>query len=191
MKIIYLASFKAYHPNWDITYQDINGKRDIPGDMMDVDLTPYDVIIATPPCNYYSKVNYRRELSEYSQKTKHLLPQIIYKLSRQLKPFIIENVRSAQIDDIIKNTPHHIFIYELGRHTYWTNIPFNPSTIKQEYDFSSNTHRCKGGFILNDGTFSKTNRMTRISKNSQGGNNVHNVIEWWLENVKGYLNEDI
>lgn len=74
MKIIYLAAFKAHHPNWNMVYQDINGKRDIAGDMLEIDLTPYDVIIATPPCNYYSRANYRRETSEYSQKTKHLLP---------------------------------------------------------------------------------------------------------------------
>lgn len=32
MKIIYLASHIAKHPNWDIIYQDITGKRDIGGD---------------------------------------------------------------------------------------------------------------------------------------------------------------
>lgn len=32
MKIIYLAAYKAEHPNWNIIYQDINGKRDIGGD---------------------------------------------------------------------------------------------------------------------------------------------------------------
>ena len=64
MKGIYLAAFKAYHPNYDIVYQDINGKRDIGGDMMDVDLTQFDFIIATPPCNYYS-----RELRPTERKT--------------------------------------------------------------------------------------------------------------------------
>ena len=29
-----------------MVYQDINGKRDISGDMMEIDLSPYDVIIA-------------------------------------------------------------------------------------------------------------------------------------------------
>lgn len=51
-KGIYLAAFKANHPNHNITYQDINGLRDIDGDMLQTDLTPYDFIIATPPCNY-------------------------------------------------------------------------------------------------------------------------------------------
>ena len=97
MKGIYLASFKAYHPNYDLAYQDINGKRDIGGDMMDIDLTPYDFIIATPPCNWYSKANYRRNVSEYALKTKHLLPDIIAKLYQLGKPFIVENVQNKSL----------------------------------------------------------------------------------------------
>lgn len=31
MKGIYLGAFKAKHDNHDIVYQDINGKRDLPG----------------------------------------------------------------------------------------------------------------------------------------------------------------
>lgn len=183
MKIIYLAAYKAYHPNWNMTYQDINGKRDIGGDMLDVDLSPFDVIIATPPCNYYSKANYRK-CSVYSQKTKHLLPSIIAKLSDQKKPFIVENVRSSLIDEIIEKCPYNIFIYQWGRHTYFTNIMFNPQNIKQIKDFSSNAKRVHGGYILNDGTFSKTNRVSRVNKNTQGGDNVHNVIEYWLKVVQ-------
>ena len=76
MRGIYLAAYKAMHPNHDIVYQDINGKRDIGGDMMEVDLTPYDFIIATPPCNWWSRANWRRDSSEYSLKTKHLLIDI-------------------------------------------------------------------------------------------------------------------
>ena len=90
MKGIYLAAFRADHPNYNIVYQDINGKRDIPGDMMDIDLSSYDFIIATPPCNYWSKANYRRDISHYSLITKHLLPSILKKLCYQDKPFIFE-----------------------------------------------------------------------------------------------------
>ena len=74
MKGIYLAAFRARHPNYNIIYQDINPrcKCDLVGDMLDVNLTEYDFIIATPPCNYWSRANYRREVSEYSRKTKHL-----------------------------------------------------------------------------------------------------------------------
>lgn len=101
MKGIYLAAFKAEHENYEIVYQDINGKRDVAGDMMDVDLSPYDFIIASPPCNFYSRANYRRDISEYSQKTKHLLPSILKKLCKQDKPFIVENVCNSRIFSIL------------------------------------------------------------------------------------------
>ena len=178
MKIIYLASFKANHPKWDVTYQDINGKRDIAGDMMDIDLTPYDVIIATPPCNYYSRGNYRRETSEYAQKTKHLLPGILDKLVKMNKPFIVENVRGWVLEkNHMYNYP--VFIYEHGRHTYWTNIPFNPSMIYQEMDLDNR--------VVQSGKYKgKISNFAPRSKR-QGGQNVHNVIEYWLEVVQSYL----
>ena len=99
-KGIYLAACKARHDAHNIVYQDIEQERyncDLGGDMLEVDLTPYDYIIASPPCNYYSRANYRRETSEYSQKTKHLLPGILEKLGKQQKPFIVENVRSPRL----------------------------------------------------------------------------------------------
>jgi len=164
MKIIYLAAFRAFHPGRHIVYQDIDGKRDIAGDMLDVDLSYYDVVIATPPCNYYSRANYRRS-SEYSQKTKYLLPSIIHKLSILDKPFIVENVRSSLINEVIKNSPSDVFVYQHGRHTYWTNILFNPSCIVQTNENLSN--------------LSKSNR--------QGGNNVHDVFEYWLDVVQEVL----
>ena len=165
MKGIYLASFQANHPNHDIDYQDINGKRDLSDDMMDIDLTPYDYIIATPPCNYWSRANYRKN-SEYSQMTKHLLPGILNKLLKINKPFIVENVRSMRmfLEAGLYDLP--LYVYHVGRHTYWTNVPFNPSNVYQEYDF------CYGGVQRKP----KTNR--------QGGNNVHNVIEYWLQIIK-------
>lgn len=163
MKIIYLASYLANHPNYDIDYQDINGKRDIGGDMMDVDLDPYDIIIATPPCNYWSRANYRRETSNYSQITKYLLPATILRLKTLGKPFIIENVINNQLMKQYGLMNCGLFIYEHGRHTYWTNVPFNPTMIYQKAD----------------------NINYIASKDRQGGDNVHNVIEYWLNiNVK-------
>lgn len=181
MKIIYLAAYKAYHPKWDVTYQDINGKRDIGGDMMDVNLDPYDVIIATPPCNYWSIANYRRETSNYSQMTKYLLPGTILRLKYLGKPFIIENVRNYKLMNEYGLMNCGLFIYEVGRHTYWTNIPFNPSNIKQnndEFDYRpllSGKRKGKMG-------------MWSSSKNRQGGDNVHRVIEYWLEVVHAQTN---
>lgn len=174
MKVLYLASFTAEHKNFDVIYQDINGKRDISGDMLNVDLDPYDVIIATPPCNYWSRANYRRETSEYAQKTKHLLPTILEKLVLSGKIFIVENVRSPNLFKDAGLFNMDAYVYEYGRHTYWTNIPFNPNNIPQEKDW----------------TYIKGYGSVRLheSKKNQGGDNVHAVIDYWLETVKkGYF----
>lgn len=183
MKIIYLASFKAHHPGWNMTYQDINGLRDIGGDMMEVDLDPYDVIIATPPCNYYSKLNRNRETSKYSTMTKHLLPEIIKKLEKIGKPYIVENVRSHIINDLIRSqTDFTGWIYQHGRHTYWTNVPFSPEGIKQKIDFKA--VRSRVGVDKTSPDYNNVG-LNVIAKNRQGGDNVHNVIEWWLRVVSG------
>jgi len=163
MKGIYLAAHIAKHPNYNIVYQDINGKRDIGGDMLEIDLSNYDYIIATPPCNYWSRARGNKKPSQYALNTKHLLPDILDKLIKLDKPFIVENVRNKPTFEKIGLYNIPCFIYHHGRHTYWTNIPFNPSNIKQEYDFSY------GG--------------KQLTKNKQGGNNVYNVIERWLETI--------
>ena len=83
MKGIYLAAYKDYFPQFNLDYNDIKKTSEhinIVCDMLTVDLSQYDYIIASPPCNYYSKCNYRRETSDYALKTKHLLPGILEKL---------------------------------------------------------------------------------------------------------------
>lgn len=112
MKGIYLPSYKALHPNHDIVYQDINGERDIGGDMLEVDLSPYDYIIATPPCNWWSRANYRRNSYEYALKTKHLLIDILHKLCNQSKPFIVENVKTRNSS---RNTDYSTWIVMFTR----------------------------------------------------------------------------
>ena len=163
MKGIYLASYKALHPKWNIVYQDINGLRDLPGDMLDIDLNKYDFIIATPPCNYYSKARGNKKPSEYAIKTKNLLPKIIDKLIEVKKPFIVENVRNKPLFKKEGLYNKNCYIYHVGRHTYWTNVMFNPIGIKQIQDYRY------GGF--------------KLVENGQGGENVHNVIEHWLDIV--------
>jgi len=160
-KGIYLASYKANHPNHHIIYQDINGKRDLGGDMMDIDLNPYDFIIATPPCNYYSKANYRRETSEYSQKTKHLLPSILKKLYEEFfdKPFIVENVINNSL--IPHDYDDKLFVYKAGGHTYWSNVLINVSDLE----------------------FEKQNKQNVWRGKRQGGINVHLVIEKFIQTV--------
>lgn len=93
---IYLAACKARHPKYPIVYQDIDSKYncDIGGDMLDIDLTPYSFIIATPPCNWWSQANPYYWRSSYALKTRHLLPLILIKLGQQTKPFIVECVKT-------------------------------------------------------------------------------------------------
>lgn len=163
MKGIYLAAFKAYHPEYDITYQDINGKRDIAGDMLDIDLSLYDYVIATPPCNFWSRARGSKDPSDYAVKTAHLLPDIIRKLSLLNKPFIVENVRNEKKFNLIGLFNYkNIWVYRIGRHTYWTNRPFY-TWLNQNHDFA--THGL------------------RLNNNTQGGDNVHIVIDRWLKEL--------
>ena len=89
---------------------------------MKVSLKPYDLIIASPPCNWWSKANPYYKTSQYALNTKHLLPDIINKLGKQDKPFIIENVKNKKrmlengiFDLIIKYDLCYQFV---GRHIY-------------------------------------------------------------------------
>jgi site-specific DNA-cytosine methylase len=162
MKIIYLASYYAQlNTLHTVIYQDKYIKRDLSGDMLDIDLTPYDLIIATPPCNYYSRGNYRRETSLYSLNTKHLLPNIINKLKNINKPYIVENVRNPKLmEKIIKE--FNGYIYTVGRHTYFTNVLFAPNTVYQEKYIIQNTSK----------------------KKREGGNNVNTVFELFIRTVE-------
>lgn len=170
MKGIYLGACRAYHPNYNLDYNDI-----VPGyhinvvcDMLEVDLNKYDFIIASPPCNFYSKANWRRNSSFYSLATRHLLPSILLKCCLLDKPFIIENVRNmplfirSGIIDICNK--YGVFVYEYGRHTYFTNIMINFNGITQVPDNIQNICNC--------------NKYYR-----EGGTNVFNVLEYWLSVV--------
>ena len=169
MKGIYLGAYKAIHPDFNIVYQDINGKRDLGGDMMDVNLDEYDFIIATPPCNYWSRARGKR-CSQYSLDTKHLLPDILNKLIGLDKPWIVENVKNDK-----RMIEEHIipredcYIYYLNRHIYFSNVLINLDNIEQRQDFKY------GGNVI------KYDDMK--DKDHQGGFNVHNVIERFLETI--------
>ena len=166
---IYLGAFKAHHPSHKIVYQDINGKRDIGGDMMDIDLTPYDYIIATPPCNFWSRARGKR-MSSYSKKTQHLLPDIIDKLIALGKPFIVENVRNDKLFMKYGLLHKSCFIIDYGRHTYWTNVLIDFTNIEQRQDFKM------GGKVI---VYSDMK-----NKDHQGGFNVHNVIEHFIKMIE-------
>ena len=69
-----------------------------------------------------------------------------------------------------------VFVYFVGRHTYWTNILFNPSEIKQHDDLKK--VQTKSGRRPGHWTISAQR------KDRQGSRNVHDVIEYWLDVVE-------
>lgn len=172
MKIIYLASGRAILNHENVTYNDLKEKRDLQCDMLSVDLSNYDVLIATPPCNFYSHARGNNPPSEYAKNTKHLLPTIIEKFIRTGKPFIVENVRNAPLFKKLRFYDFNCFVYTHGRHTYWTNIPINMETIPQEFDFKN---------ISGYGA-------VRLKSYVQGGRNVNDVFDYWLDVVKEVKN---
>lgn len=170
-KGIYLGACKAYHAGYDLVYQDIDNSRDLGGDMLEVDLSPYDYVIATPPCNWWSKLNMTYWRSEYALKTRHLLPLILIRLSKSGKPFIVECVKNMK-----RYRDNHIFdicsLYDIkfqivGRHIYFTNFDISLD-CPQIQDFKSTS---KGPIRCNNDGY------------NQGGTNVHNVIEIFLDYV--------
>ena len=146
---------------------------------MDIDLTPYDFIIATPPCNYWSIARGNR-CSQYSLDTKHLLPDIITKLSKTGKPYIVENVinkkrfKENSIYDIAERA--NCFIYYIGRHTYFTNIELSNDEVKTLNEQNRQDFKYHGQVIKYD---------DMENKKHQGGYNVHLVIDYFLNKVKG------
>ena len=171
MKGIYLASCKARHKKYNLIYNDIDPKYkpDIVGDMLQVDLTSYDYIIASPPCNWWSKANPYYKTSKYALETKHLLPDTIIKLSESGKPFIIENVKNIKrmaengIFDLINR--YGLFYQFVGRHIYIYNGLLIDLNCEQIQDF------IYGGKRVNKDGY------------NQGGTNVYNVIEIWLKQI--------
>lgn len=171
MKGIYLGACRARHPSYDLVYQDINPKfhPDIEGDMLCVNLEPYDFVIATPPCNYWSKANPYYWYSLYALKTMHLLPSLLIKLKMTGKPFLVENVKNIK-----RMRDLHIFdicakfcinVQFVGRHTYFTNLEFVDLSCRQRQDFKIH------GKCINKEVYGGSN---------QGGSNVGDVVEIWL-----------
>lgn len=162
MKIIYLAAGHAVLNNDNVTYNDYYIKRDLVCDMLVVDLAHYDILIASPPCNYYSKANYRRDKSSYSLMTKHLLPDILNKFINIDKPFIVENVINKKLMRTIIDKSN-CYYFEIGRHCYFTNV----------FGFSSYAHQIQ-----------KPDNIANLSKKArQGGKNVNTIFERFIEYV--------
>lgn len=167
MKGVYLCCGRARHFDFDIDYVDIDSRfGNIVCDALSVDLSSYDFLIATPPCNWWTRANPYYMISDYSLKTKHLLPDIIKKFGSSGKPFLIENVINKK--RMLANgvfqlaSSFGMFCQFVGRHTYWTDSVCDLS-CPQHQDF-----RYGGRRVNSDG-------------HNQGGSNVHIVIDKWLK----------
>ena len=161
--VVYLACGLAKLNYSNVVYNDYIIERDMFCDMLEVDLSQFDILIATPPCNYFSKARGNKAPSNYAISTKHLLPDIIDKFIDTGKLFIVENVRNFPLFKKLGLFDKNCFIYTHGRHTYWTNVMINFSHIKQTYDFSYGDKK--------------------LIKYVQGGQNVNSVLDFFVEYV--------
>ena len=139
-KVVYLAAGEAVIevPGCTIVYNDLYLNRDLKCNMLDVNLSEFDVVLASPPCNFYSRANYRRHISSYSLLTKNLLPCILSDLIVLGRPFIVENVINKKLmsscDSLLKmvisGEVPGVFYYEFGRHCYFTNVDMSGCSFK-------------------------------------------------------------
>lgn len=163
-KVIYLASHTAVLEHDNVVYQDLIIERDLGGCMLTIDLVDYDILIATPPCNWYSRAIGNRQPSDYAVNTKHLLPSIIKKFENLDKPFIVENViNKVKMKDIINNL--NCFYYEFGRHSYFTNVMIDFRHLEQVAD------------------------NIKYSNDRQGGINVNIVLDYFIKYVSSDIDE--
>lgn len=139
IKTIYLASGYAKLKAENVTYNDLVVPRENRQHMLDVDLTQYDILIATPPCNFYSYARGASPPSKYALETAHLLLEIIIKFHETGKPFIVENVTNKTTLDFIWAMSADLGLYRFkhARHTYITNIMFDVRSVAEEFDFDS------------------------------------------------------
>lgn len=152
--------------------------------MLEQDLSQFDFIIATPPCNFWSIARGNR-CSQYSLDTKHLLPEIIKKCAESGKKFVVENVinkkrfREYGVFEVAEK--NNCFIYYIGRHTYFTNIKLNNDEINMLKSKNRQDFKTHGKVI-------KYNDMKNTDH--QGGYNVHLVVDYFLSKSKEQLKDE-
>ena len=88
-------------------------------------LSQFDAFIFTPPCNYYSHANWRRDISSIALETKDILPLCLEFAINSGKPFIVENV----LNKTFFKDLYPQFQFCCGGHTYWSNILFYKITF--------------------------------------------------------------
>lgn len=146
LKGVYLCSREHRIPGYDIDYNDVvyRYQVDICCSCECINLGAYDYIIATPPCNFWSRANWRRYTSDVARLTKHLLPYCLSACLRIGKPFLIENVRSDNLFKEFDDLSLQCYVYKFGNHTFWTNIELDLSDlipIRQNKQYLSRKQR--------------------------------------------------
>lgn len=156
---------------FDIDYNDIDPKYrcGLTCDCQDIDLARYDFIIATPPCNYYSKANYRRDSSKVALLTKHLLPYCLEYCTFLQKPFIIENVNNVNL--LPKKFDKYCYRFTFGGHTFWTNVYFDYSDLIPVKQFKADVTRSK-----RDGNYNVHCIINRFLETLEAGNYL--MLKW-------------
>lgn len=159
-KGVYLCSRKHRLSGYNLDYNDIVYFEGINllCSCEDVDLSNYDYIIATPPCNYYSRANYRRDRSDVALSTKHLLPYCINACRLSGKPFLIENVVNKSLLPIADD----LYVFEFGQHTFYTNV----------------------FFLVPYGSEIKQNKQNVTRSKRDGNFNVDLIIRIFLETIQ-------
>lgn len=167
-KTIYLAAGYAKLEEPNVIYNDLIVPRENRQDMLDVDLSDYDILIATPSCNFYSYARGNNKPSKYALRTAHLLLEIIIKFYNTGKPFIVENVTNKTTLDFIWAMCADLNLYRFkhARHTYITNIKFDISSVPKELDFNKDC-----SFI-------------NIFSDRQGGNQVSAILDLFIKAAK-------
>ena len=154
MKGIYLCARCHRIPGYDIDYNDI---EPLPGiniqcSCENIKLEKYDFIIATPPCNYWSRANYRRDKSKVAQLTKHLLIYCLKECIKSGKPFIVENVL---IPNYLRPKEFDSYKFTYGTHTFWTNVllpnpgkPIKPGKWKNYKSYGKRDDNIQVDYII-------------------------------------------
>jgi hypothetical protein len=132
------------YPEFDIVYNDVESKF-----LIDLDVTKkqccdcrgllnnqvlknFDFLIATPPCNFYSRANYRRWTSQIALSTKDLLPLCLSAFIQSCKPFLVENVNNKSLLPV--EFDKFCYRFNFGGHTFFTNVYFDISDLTAKHE---------------------------------------------------------
>ena len=95
------ASMGLHRAGFDVVGVDLFDQPKYPfkfikADALDFDITGYDFVWASPPCQAFTAYKRRKDHVKYSP---NLIPKIREKLIANRKPFVIENVQGAPLLD--------------------------------------------------------------------------------------------